>query len=690
MDMLRNQFSNFEGMACDIISVEKIKKAKGGGAGVSPIRPETIRAIELDFLSEKELYHNYTGIYGSDDLENGIQLEWGKYGYSVAESEKETDRSRLYSGATKFNERNIGKLYAKVDHGDKYNTVKIKDYDMLVNDEGEVSTMPLKYFNVLKKAHPKHKYVLSRLAKEAKKAKAIKDAEVIAQKLNLSKERATDIVRKLSDFVLYDHIKKDHRIWPTRNFLKKDFNDLQEALDYLKSSFATDVYDFVYANTSNGYNSETISEGVVILFGQTMFEIKFNRNGFIFKPNGDTDWSKRGETLEMRPYFQINTANYSKQEIIAMFQKGVDDFLWSFNYLVVPTLKEQKNGGPINNGAVDERATLLDYIASLKAALEFTDKDEATALNAQIAELNSVLEFLPAETPPAETPSLANWKTLFANPEKFLPYGGQFLYPPRIKSRFPPSSVTRLDTNEYIGQPKLNGSNTSVAISAEKEIAKERHNTFFAVPPKFDFKSMHRGEGWMSFAGEYMNKSKKDANGNPFKGFCIWDIMAFENEILIGSTPQERINLIDMLYPSREPAVVIDGIVILYATDFPGIYKVNNFYTNFTEIYQKIIQVDMVEGFVMKRKNGKLEHMTREDNNVGWSVKVRKPTANYRFRSGGAAIRSRFNVGTLVSMMKGEHQGQKGYIEEIDTVYKIKLRDKTIEAKEGDFYNYEI
>jgi hypothetical protein len=39
----------------------------------------------------------------------------------------------------------------------------------------------------------------------------------------------------------------------------------------------------------------------------------------------------------------------------------------------------------------------------------------------------------------------------------------------------------------------------------------------------------------------------------------------------------------------------------------------------------------MVEGFVLKRKSGKLEMMTREQNNVGWSVKVRKPTSNYKF-----------------------------------------------------------
>jgi hypothetical protein len=69
----------------------------------------------------------------------------------------------------------------------------------------------------------------------------------------------------------------------------------------------------------------------------------------------------------------------------------------------------------------------------------------------------------------------------------------------------------------------------------------------------------------------------------------------------------------------------------LYKTEVENIYKVNNFFGNFTDIYKELIAVDMVEGFVLKRKNGRLEMLTREQNNTGWAVKVRKPTANYLF-----------------------------------------------------------
>lgn len=220
--------------------------------------------------------------------------------------------------------------------------------------------------------------------------------------------------------------------------------------------------------------------------------------------------------------------------------------------------------------------------------------------------------------------------SIFANPQKFMPYDGRFLYPPRIESKMQPISVSRFDNNQFIAQPKLNGSNTSVSISANIAVPKERHNNFFANPPKFDFKALHRGKGFMCLTGEFMNKSKKDETGKPFRGFCIWDIVAYEGKILIGSTIEERIKLLDMLYPSQG-AISSKGITYLYKTSVPDIYKVANFYSDFSKIYNDLSKVDMVEGFVLKRKNGKLEMMLREQNNTGWAVKVRKPTANYMF-----------------------------------------------------------
>lgn len=222
-------------------------------------------------------------------------------------------------------------------------------------------------------------------------------------------------------------------------------------------------------------------------------------------------------------------------------------------------------------------------------------------------------------------------ESVFANTERFMDYDGRFLYPPRIEHRLQPASINRFDNNTYIAQPKFNGSSTSIAISENTATPKERHNTFFSVPPKFDFKALHRGKGYMCIVGEFMNKSKKDETGEAFKGFVIWDITAYNGKILIGSTIEERIELLKRLYPSNGEIKTNGGLTYMFKTNVPQIFRAANFYSNFAKVYEELIEIDLVEGFVIKRKNGVLSPMTTEKNNIGFSVKIRKPTRNYNF-----------------------------------------------------------
>ena len=213
---------------------------------------------------------------------------------------------------------------------------------------------------------------------------------------------------------------------------------------------------------------------------------------------------------------------------------------------------------------------------------------------------------------------------------RYVDYNGGFLYPPRIESKLQPISLDKFDNNQYIAQPKLNGSNTSVSISKTTVVAKERHNKFFARPPKFDFKELYRGKGFMCLAGEFLNKGKKDENNERLEGFCIWDILAYNGKILLGATTEERLELLEKLYPAVS-SKSINKINYLYKTETPDIYRVANYTKKFKSIFDTITKIDVVEGLVLKRKSGKLDAMYREENNTGWSVKIRKPTLNYKF-----------------------------------------------------------
>ena len=127
-----------------------------------------------------------------------------------------------------------------------------------------------------------------------------------------------------------------------------------------------------------------------------------------------------------------------------------------------------------------------------------------------------------------------------------------------------------------------------------------------------------------------MNKSKKDHNNKSLVGFCIWDILAYDGKLLIGSNIEERIALLEKLYPAQEE-IKFQGLTYMFKTDVENIYRVNNFYGKFDKLYKTLSKIDMVEGLVLKQKNAKLQMMIGEENNSSWSVKVRKPTLNYSF-----------------------------------------------------------
>ena len=121
------------------------------------------------------------------------------------------------------------------------------------------------------------------------------------------------------------------------------------------------------------------------------------------------------------------------------------------------------------------------------------------------------------------------------------------------------------------------------------------------------------------------NKSKKDENNIVFNHkFVIFDQIVLNNEYLLDSTFEERIKIIESLYKP------IDETEFLYKIS-DNIYMVKTFYKDFEKIYNKLIEIDMFEGLVMKRLNGKLEMGRREKNNVSTQLKVRKPTKNYSY-----------------------------------------------------------
>jgi hypothetical protein len=201
----------------------------------------------------------------------------------------------------------------------------------------------------------------------------------------------------------------------------------------------------------------------------------------------------------------------------------------------------------------------------------------------------------------------------------------QYIFPPRPKNPVPHTDLKMWDNGMMIAQPKLNGSNCTIYTNGRDIYVYNRHGqrlSGFNIS-KDEILSIYRGKGWLVLNGEYMNKSQKDKNGEVFNHkFCLFDILVLDNNYLIGTTFQQRIEIMDKLY----------GI----PKDFVGsisenCFRIKSYDKGFIDLYNEFINVDMVEGLVLKRKTAKLEVGTSENNNSKSQIKVRKPTKNYKF-----------------------------------------------------------
>lgn len=201
----------------------------------------------------------------------------------------------------------------------------------------------------------------------------------------------------------------------------------------------------------------------------------------------------------------------------------------------------------------------------------------------------------------------------------------QYIYPPRPKNAVPVSDLSMWDNNMMVGQPKINGSNCTIYTNGKDCYVFNRHNqrlSGFDIS-KSEILNLHNCNGWMVINGEYTNKSKKDHTNQVLdKKFCIFDILVYDSQYLIGNTFKQRIDLISQLYGTAKDYMsqVSDNIFIL-----------KNYYSNFDEVYHQLVDIDIVEGLVLKRLNAKLEIGSVENNNSKSQIKVRKPTKNYKF-----------------------------------------------------------
>jgi len=203
----------------------------------------------------------------------------------------------------------------------------------------------------------------------------------------------------------------------------------------------------------------------------------------------------------------------------------------------------------------------------------------------------------------------------------------RYIYPPRPEINLPSSELVKYDNGLWLGQPKLNGSNITIFTDGTKLHIHNRHNSSLTNVKMTDqeFLSLHRGNGWFVLNGEYMNKAKNNTKGEVFNHkLVIFDVLVYNGIQTVGTTFDQRTKLLNELFKSEKYDDFINKIS-------DNVYIVKSFYENFSSTYEKIVQTDMYEGWVLKKRSAKLKNGITEKNNTDSQLKFRKPTKNYSY-----------------------------------------------------------
>ena len=106
--------------------------------------------------------------------------------------------------------------------------------------------------------------------------------------------------------------------------------------------------------------------------------------------------------------------------------------------------------------------------------------------------------------------------------------------------------------------------------------------------------------------------------------FVIFDILVHDGNYLLNTTLEERIKLLDNLLGKTTENKYLYRIS-------NNIFRVKTFYDNFSERWNVLTKVGMLEGLVLKKPTAKLQRGLTEKNNMLWQLKSRRQTKLYNF-----------------------------------------------------------
>lgn len=201
----------------------------------------------------------------------------------------------------------------------------------------------------------------------------------------------------------------------------------------------------------------------------------------------------------------------------------------------------------------------------------------------------------------------------------------RYLFPNRPEQAVPISNLVKYEvTNDYIAEPKLNGSCCLIFIGDNKYKIYNRHREQMRTKISIDtIDKLKLSNKYWVWQGEYMNKSKLLDGVNINHQFVLHDCLVADGNILTGKNVLERYEYIKQL-GFKKGSTYLENI-----TD--QLKAVKTFDKNFSDIFHSMNKDTALEGLVLKNRNITMMNPYNQLTNGYSSLKFRKAEKNYRY-----------------------------------------------------------
>lgn len=219
--------------------------------------------------------------------------------------------------------------------------------------------------------------------------------------------------------------------------------------------------------------------------------------------------------------------------------------------------------------------------------------------------------------------------------EGFHTYNGKIMFPPRTDRAIPPEKIKDYENKGYAAQLKFNGTRTLVEMKPGGEIKlwtrhREPHRAYkLSKGLRANLEELHNAvdpNKHLVLDGELMNNKTKGLKDK----FIAFDVLVAADDYFLGASMAQRHQiLLDITGESDYHEEETGRNIAIFVRE--NFWVAETFLFDLENVFKSRIDMDEIEGLVLKKVGAPLEWGHSEMNNSDWQIRCRKPHKNYRF-----------------------------------------------------------